>query len=166
MIGFAGLSHLGLVSSVAAAAKGCDVLAYDADAALVTALAAGHLSIHEPGLAECLAECRDRMHFTADPRELRECDVNYVSLDVPTGADNQSDLTPLEVLLAQVADNSAPGTTLVLLSQAPPGTTRRWAERLVEGFWAENCGCEATAGSLPPWGGGGGWTTSNAQAKA
>lgn len=130
MIGFAGLSHLGIVSTVAAASKGFDVLAYDPDPALGTELAAGRLPIHEPGLPEALASCRDRIRFTADPRELRECDVNYLSLDVPTGTDNGSDVATLDERFADLAANSAPGTALVLLSQAPPGTTRRWAQRL------------------------------------
>lgn len=130
MIGFAGLSHLGIVSSIAAATKGFDVLAYDPDAALCAALATGRFPIFEPCLDDTFAACRNRLRFTADLRELRECDVTYLSVDVPTGPDNRSDVGLLDERLAHLANNSAPGTILVLLSQAPPGFTRRWAERL------------------------------------
>ena len=49
MIGYAGLSHLGLVSSAAAAAKGFDVVGFDQDAALVARLNAADLPVVEPG---------------------------------------------------------------------------------------------------------------------
>jgi len=132
MIGFAGLSHLGIVSSIAAAAKGFDVLGYDADAALCAELAAGRFPIFEPGLEEAYLACRQRIRFTADIRELRECDVTYLSLDVPTGPDNHSDVGLLDARLAELTGNSAPGTTLVLLSQAPPGFSRRRARALAD----------------------------------
>jgi UDPglucose 6-dehydrogenase len=132
MIGFAGLSHLGVVSSIAAAAKGFDVLGYDADAGLCAALAAGRFPIFEPGLEEAYSACRQRLRFTADIRELRECDVSYLSLDVPTGPDGHGDVDVLHKRLTELTDNSAPGTTLVLLSQALPGFTRRRAQALAE----------------------------------
>jgi UDPglucose 6-dehydrogenase len=133
MIGFAGLSHLGIVSSIAAAAKGFDVLGYDPDPALCTQLSSGQFPVHEPGLAETFAACRARIRFTPDQRELRECDVAYLSIDVPTDRDNRSNVHLVNDRLRQLAANSAPGTTLVLLSQAPPGFTRRWADRLQAG---------------------------------
>ena len=52
MIGFAGLSHLGIVSSTAAAAKGFDVLAYDPREDLCRRLTDGDLPIWEPDLPE------------------------------------------------------------------------------------------------------------------
>jgi UDPglucose 6-dehydrogenase len=130
MIGFAGLSHLGIVSCIAAAAKGFDVHGYDADAARCADLTAGRFPIFEPGLEEAYAACRQRLRFTADIRELRECDVTYLSLDVPTGPDDRSDVGVLNDRLTELVANSAPGTTLVLLSQAPPGFSRRWAEKV------------------------------------
>ena len=48
VIGFAGLSHLGIVASVAAAAKGFEVVAYDSDAALCGQLRAAQAPIVEP----------------------------------------------------------------------------------------------------------------------
>ncbi len=56
MIGFRGMSHLGLVSAAAAAAKGFAVLGFDEDAALVERLDAGDLPVLEPGLPELLAQ--------------------------------------------------------------------------------------------------------------
>jgi len=130
MIGFVGLSHLGLVSSIATASKGFDVVAYDSDAKLCAALTRGELPIYEPELDDLLAAARTRIAFTADAHALSKCNVIYFSLDVPTDENNQSDLTPLQTLIEQIAPFAAPHCTLVILSQVSPGFTRRFASRL------------------------------------
>jgi UDPglucose 6-dehydrogenase len=124
VIGFAGLSHLGIVSSVAAAAKGFDVVAYDPDVETSAALTGGHPPIAEPGLQELIAEVRPRIRYTADASGLGDCDLIYISADVPTDAANRSDSTPVEALLRKAARAAAPGTTLVVLSQVTPGFSR------------------------------------------
>ena len=124
MIGFAGLSHLGIVSSIAAASKGCAVVGYDPDRERATALASGQLPVLEPGLPELLHEAQGRLRFTADPADLADCDVIYLSNDVPTDAANQSDPSVVQLLARSVARVAQPGATLVVLSQVPPGFTR------------------------------------------
>ena len=47
VIGFAGLTHLGLVSAIAVAAKGFRVVGYDVDATRVRNIAARHLPVVE-----------------------------------------------------------------------------------------------------------------------
>ena len=47
---FVGLSHLGIVSSIAWASFGRAVVGYDPDADRVKALEQGRFPIHEPGL--------------------------------------------------------------------------------------------------------------------
>lgn len=124
MIGFAGLSHLGLVSAVAAASKGFDVVGYDEQSSLVAELSAGQLPVHEPGLAELLAEHGSRLRFAAEPSALANCDVVFVAIDVPTDAADRSDLTPVSRLVGLVASVARPGTAIVVLSQVHPGFTR------------------------------------------
>jgi UDPglucose 6-dehydrogenase len=124
VIGYAGLSHLGVVSSAAAAAKGFDVVAWDPDASLCTALGSGHLPFVEPGLPELLADASSRLTITHDISALRRCDLVYVSLDVPTDENNRSDQSSVAVLLERVAEIAKPGATLVVLSQVTPGFTR------------------------------------------
>jgi UDPglucose 6-dehydrogenase len=130
MIGFAGLSHLGIVSSIATAAKGFEVVAYDPDASLCAALGQGRLPVSEPGLPDLLAANRTRIRFSADPAELGRCQVIYLSKDVPTDQDNRSDLTAFDPLVKQMVQWAAPGAALVVLCQVPPGFTRRLAGRL------------------------------------
>ena len=73
MIGFAGLSHLGIVSSAAAAAKDFDVVAYDADDSLCAALREAKPPIVEPGLTALLRDVSPQVSYTADPSDLAPC---------------------------------------------------------------------------------------------
>src|SRR5215813_12718261 len=124
MIGFVGLSHLGIVSSAAAAAKGFDVVGYDADTALCVALRDAHPPIVEPGLTQLLHDVAFRIRYTADSSDLARCDVIYISVDVPTDHSNRSDVGPVSSLLRMAADVAKPGATLVVLSQVHPGFCR------------------------------------------
>ncbi|MEW5984304.1 MAG: nucleotide sugar dehydrogenase [Acidobacteriota bacterium] len=124
MIGYAGLTHLGLVSSAAAASKGFDVVAFDPEPDLVARLQTGHMPVVEPGLPEMLDEQSTRITLTADPAALGRCRVVYVSVDVPTDDQHRSDVTPVERLVHLVAGRVAPDTAIVVLSQVPPGFCR------------------------------------------
>ena len=130
MIGFVGLSHLGIVSSIAAAAKGFEVTAYDPDGSLCTALDRGRPPLFEPNLTELLATVRPRLRFTADPAELARCGVIYFSQDVPTDAGNHSQLGEFPGRIESIARLAPPDAVLVILSQVPPGFTRQISERL------------------------------------
>lgn len=132
MIGFAGLSHLGIVSSAAAAAKGFSVLGYDADEARCADLSAWKLPVHEDGLAELIAANSQKLKYTASLDDLRACDVVYISRDVPTDSENRSDTRPLVELARGVSANMAEGSALIVLSQVDPGFTRRLAADLRE----------------------------------
>jgi UDPglucose 6-dehydrogenase len=124
MIGFAGLSHLGLVSGIAAAAKGFDVVGFDTDDVLAAAIGRGELPVFEPGLAELYAANRSRLRFTSEPGAMADCDVVVFARDVATDDAGCSDLGPLRTLICGVTPHIRPGTTLVVLSQVPPGFTR------------------------------------------
>ena len=129
-IGFAGLSHLGIVSSVCAASKGFEVVAYDPDARRCERVGQGVLPIVEPGLPELLAASRSRLRVTSDPALLRACSVVVLASDVPTDAEHRSDLAGIHGLLETLQTHAAPEAALVLLSQVPPGFTRAAADAL------------------------------------
>ena len=130
LIGFAGMSHLGLVSSTATAAKGFNIVAYDARTELVQRLHVGQLPVHEPELDELLRRNAHCMTFTNEAAHLSACEVVILSMDVPTNQDNQSDLSALDHLADAVVRNLADDSVLVVLSQVRPGYTRQLAGRL------------------------------------
>jgi UDPglucose 6-dehydrogenase len=131
-IGYAGLTHLGLVSAIAAAAKGFEVVGYDADGTRVAAIARGELPVVEPDLDGLLASARPALTFTSDVQGLAACDVVYVAVDVPTDDDGRSDVGPVTALLTAVAEVVTSGA-IVVLSQVQPGFTRALRERVERG---------------------------------
>jgi UDPglucose 6-dehydrogenase len=124
VVGYAGLTHLGLVSAAASASKGFRTVGFDPNAALVTRIASGDLPIAEPDLDLLLREHGARLSWSADTAALGTCDVVYIASDVPTDGRGISDLTGITVLIEQVAAALKPGALLVVLCQVPPGFTR------------------------------------------
>lgn len=124
VIGFSGMTHLGLVSAVAAAEKGYCVVCFDPDAARIAALARSALPVAEPQLDELVASNVKRLSFTATPADLARCDVIYVAPDVPTDDQGGSDLGPINALLEIVFAAARADAVIVVLSQVPPGYTR------------------------------------------
>lgn len=129
-IGFAGLSHLGIVSSAATASKGFDVVAYDPDSTRCADLEAGRAPIVEHGLQELLDAHRARLRFTHEPTDLKACELIICSCDVPTTAEHRSDVSAVIQVMDTMVEAASSGATLVVLSQVPPGFTRSLDERL------------------------------------
>lgn len=127
LIGYAGLTHLGLCSAVGAATKGHDVVAFSEDPALVAGIGAGRLPVVEPGLDAAFTRHRAKLTFSADAQTLAGCDVVYVALDVPTDDSGRSELASIDASLARIMPVLGPRAILVILSQVPPGFTRRLA---------------------------------------
>ena len=125
VIGFAGMTHLGLVSGVSASEKGFSLVCFDPDAARITALRKGELPVSEPQLDELVKKNAVRLQFTADPADLKACDVIYVAPDVATDDRGQSDLQTINALLDTVFAAVRTDAVIVVLSQVPPGFTRR-----------------------------------------
>ena len=123
-IGFAGMTHLGLVSGVAAAEKGFEVVCFDPDAARIVALGRKELPVSEPQLDQLVAKNVARIRFTSLRGDLKACDVIYVAPDVPTDDLGGSDLAPINDLLERVFDAAREDAVIVVLSQVPPGYTR------------------------------------------
>lgn len=138
MIGFVGLSHLGIVSSIATASKGFQVAAYDPDPNLCDALRKSQLPIAEPGLSELLDSNRDQIGFSSDPSILNQCAVVYISKDTTTGDDGASDLTAIQSLIDAIIPHLAADACLVVLSQVPPGFNRRLGKSLSNSFGDSN----------------------------
>ncbi len=124
VIGFAGMTHLGLNSAVAAAERGFDVVCYDPDQLLIGSLRKGDLRITEPDLPHLLAKNGSRVTFRSDSTALSKCDVVYVAPDVATDDNGQSDLSQINRIIEEVTPVLGADAVLVILSQVPPGFAR------------------------------------------
>jgi UDPglucose 6-dehydrogenase len=126
-IGYAGMTHLGLVSAIAAAERGFSVSCFDLDAARIAMLRRGELPVIEPDLPALRARNEARLHFTDRADDLATCDVVYVASDIATDDAGASDLTPIIALIDIVDPVLSATAIMVILSQVPPGFTRRLA---------------------------------------
>ena len=124
LIGFAGMTHLGVNSAAAAMARGFDVVAYDADGATIRALEGGTPPVTEPGLEEALRQHKGRARYSSRAEDLAACDVVYISTDVATDDRDRSDLGPVHALIRRAAAALKRDALLVILCQVPPGFTR------------------------------------------
>lgn len=124
VVGFAGMTHLGLVSAAGVASRGLRTICFDRDPALIGALRAGALPVHEPGLDDLVRANGARQTFSAEVGDLGQCDVVYIAPDIPTDAQGRSDTAVIHGLVATVAPVLSPAAAMVVLSQVEPGFTR------------------------------------------
>ncbi|MCX6222386.1 MAG: nucleotide sugar dehydrogenase [Bacteroidia bacterium] len=130
IVGFAGLTHLGLNSAVAGAAYGFNIIGYHNDLELINQLNSSIPHVLEPGLTELLTENQSKITFSADPKILNQCDIVYIAVDVPTNDHGVSDLTPIHSMIDMATAIMHKETLLVILCQVPPGFSRqiKWPE--------------------------------------
>ena len=124
VIGFAGMTHLGINSAAAALGHGFETVCFDPDQTVITRLKAGELPVVEPGLPELLQQHAAQAVYTDQVRDLERCSVVYIAPDVPTDDKGQSDLSDIRALIAQVAVAFSADAVMVVLCQVPPGFTR------------------------------------------
>ena len=129
VIGFAGLTHLGVNSLAAAAERGFHVLGFDENPKTVDAVSNGKVDINEDGLIDLLEKNNDKISFSSDPTDLRNCDIIYISIDVPTDENANSNLDPIESIIHLVLKTVLEDTLIVVLCQVPPGFTRLVQQR-------------------------------------
>ncbi len=123
-VAYIGMTHLGINSAVAAAARGMQVTCVDLDVALVKALQSGVPPVTEPKLDHFMREHTERLTYTADVSLLGTVDLAIVAPDVPTDDEGSSDLSGLKKLIELADASLGPAIPLVVLSQVPPGFSR------------------------------------------
>jgi UDPglucose 6-dehydrogenase len=124
IVGFAGMTHLGLVSAAGVASKGFKTICYDGDAALIARIKAGALPVHEPRLDDLVRGNGARQSFTSDLADLGRCDVVYIAPDIPTDDAGRSDISIIQALIDRVVPAMSASAVMVVLSQVEPGFTR------------------------------------------
>ncbi len=128
-IGYSGLSHLGLIHAVAVAHKGAQVVAKDNSKHKVSDLKKNKIDIEEPNLHKLLKSGQKHLQFTTNSDELAKCEIVFISLDVPTDNVGVSDLNLIHENLDQTLASLNKDAVLVILSQVPPGFTRKIKKR-------------------------------------
>lgn len=127
VIGFAGMTHLGISSAAAAAGREFETVCFDGDAAVIEKLKLGKLPVMEQGLPELLEQNKRRVTYTDQIGDMERCNVVYIAADVPTDDQGQSDLSGIRVLIDTMWAGLGRDATLAILCQVPPGFTRSLA---------------------------------------
>src|SRR5262245_27246687 len=122
-----GLWHLGCVTAACLASAGHRVIGWDRDEKVVADLKRGQPPLHEPGLAELVADglARQTLSFTTQPAEaLSEAEVLWVAFDTPVNDQDEADVPFVRTQLEAAAGAIRPGTLVLITSQVPVGFTR------------------------------------------
>ena len=124
-IGYIGLSHLGLVSSVTSAQKGFHTICYDNNYKLIEKIKNHKIAIVEPKLVNLIKKNKKKLIYTDDPKYLNKCDIIYLSQDIKTDNNNISDLKEIKNLIKTTISYLKKDAIIVILCQVEPGFTRQ-----------------------------------------
>ena len=124
-VGYVGMSHLGINSAVATAEKGTSVYCFDEDKKLIDDLNKLNINIDEPDLIEKLSLFKNRINFTTNVNDLNNCDLIFISKDVKTDENGNSDLSEVNNLIDIINNEINDDIILIILCQVPPGFTRK-----------------------------------------
>jgi UDPglucose 6-dehydrogenase len=120
-IGVVGVGWVGLVTATCFAELGHPVIAMDIDEGTVSSLNSGDVPFHEPGLAELVANNRDRLTFTSSSDELLEgARLLFCCVDTPPTYSGDADLSRVDAVVSTLPDGG--GHVLVMKSTVPSGT--------------------------------------------
>jgi UDPglucose 6-dehydrogenase len=137
-----GTGYVGLVTAAGFAELGSEVWCVDIDADKIARLERGEIPIYEPGLAECVAANRERLHFSTDlAPALEHARLLFVAVGTPPTYSGDADLSAVHAVVDAMPRSD--GHALVMKSTVPVGTgasiKRSFAERGKEGFAYVSC---------------------------
>ena len=95
IIGFYGMSHLGINYMTASAAKGFKSIAYDENKKLIDDLVSGKKIINEPNVFKNIKKYKKNIVFTNNFKNFEKCKIIFISSDVSTNSKGKSDLKPI-----------------------------------------------------------------------
>jgi UDPglucose 6-dehydrogenase len=137
-----GTGYVGLVTAAGFAELASEVWCVDIDADKISQLERGEIPIYEPGLEECVARNRERLHFsTSLAPALEHAGLLFVAVGTPSTYSGDADLSAVHAVVDAMprSDHHA----LVMKSTVPAGTgaaIKRIFERQgKEGFAYVSC---------------------------
>ena len=131
-----GLGYVGSVAAAALASARHEVLGVDIDAQRCRDLAAGEVSVYEPGLADLIEEgtTRGNLRFVhADAVSEPLGDVILIATGTPATESGTVDLRQVRSALAWTRARQPGEALIVMKSTVPPGTGKRFLESELKG---------------------------------
>ena len=126
-IAILGAGYVGLNTAAALAYLGHQVLVIDKDRARIHGLDHGCNPLHEPGLDNLLATCKDRLIFSTNTTAVADADIIFIAVGTPAAQNGEAHIGFVEDAAREVAGELHPHhtPTLVVKSTVPIGTGRR-----------------------------------------
>jgi UDPglucose 6-dehydrogenase len=116
-----GTGYVGLVTAAGFAELGSDVWCVDVDDDKIARLRQGEIPIYEPGLKDCVARHRDRMHFSTELSDaLDHARLLFVAVGTPPTYSGDADLSSVHAVVDSMP--ASDGHALVMKSTVPVGT--------------------------------------------
>ncbi len=128
-VGVVGLGYVGLPLTLALGRAFPGTVGFDVSKEKVEALKDGRDPTQE-GLEDEIKS--SSVQFTADPAQLRECDMVIVAVPTPIDDNRQPDLTPIVKASRTVGKNLKKGAVVVYESTVYPGVTEDVCAPIVE----------------------------------
>lgn len=125
----AGLGYIGLPTAAMLASRGHQVTGFDINAAAVASINAGHPHFHEPDLQMLLSAAISTGRLKAQTEPV-QADYYIIAVPTPLVAGNKPDLSYVEAACDAIAPYLRPGSTVILESTSPVGTTERMCDRI------------------------------------
>ncbi len=124
IIGFYGMSHLGINYMTASAAKGFKSIAYDENKKLIDDLVSGKKIINEPNVFKNIKKYKKNIVFTNNFKNFEKCKIIFISSDVSTNSKGKSDLKPINKNIIKLKKKFS-NKNLIIMSQVNPGFTEK-----------------------------------------
>jgi UDPglucose 6-dehydrogenase len=116
-----GTGYVGLVTAAGFAELGGEVWCVDIDADKIAGLERGEIPIYEPGLEECVARNRERLHFSTElAPALEHARLLFVAVGTPSTYSGDADLSAVHAVVAAMPQSDK--HALVMKSTVPVGT--------------------------------------------
>lgn len=123
-----GTGYVGLVTGTCFAETGNDVTCIDIDQRKVDRLAAGEITIYEPGLEKIFLRNlkEERLHFTTQLKEgIKDARILFLALPTPPGEDGSADLKYVLGVAAELGKIIEQYVVVVDKSTVPVGTAEK-----------------------------------------
>jgi UDPglucose 6-dehydrogenase len=116
-----GTGYVGLVTAAGFAELGSEVWCVDIDADKIGRLEQGEVPIYEPGLEECVARNRERLHFSTElGPALEHARLLFVAVGTPSTYSGDADLSAVDAVVSALPESDR--HVLVMKSTVPAGT--------------------------------------------
>ena len=129
-----GTGRVGLITCVALANMGHEVVGTDVDEEKIGLLSRGIPTFYEPGLEDALVRemGSGRLTFTSHAADaLREAEVVFICVGTPARADGEANLLAVELAVREIARHAMDGALVVEKSTVPAGTADKVRQALL-----------------------------------